>query len=434
MRKKIGLRALCGIAAVLLLLVPNILDVNGISIPGSGFIDEIITIVMICYAAVRWSSMENGDKAIVLCFAGIAAVGLLSNCFSGVDRQAAWIFSDILLLSKTFFAYLGMKQLASDGEARKRIIRFLSRCALVLIPVMFALGTANLVFDIGMSKGHRFGIRSFSFIFNQPAHCGLFAGMCLAFLILSEPGMKSRRLKIWTAMGVITMFYTTKGMAMIIAAAFLALEIMTKKRKKIQWYHIALVMLVAVPVLSFQIRYYILDPSAPRARLIYYGLETAKRFFPLGSGFATYGSEMAARYYSPLYVSYGFDSLDGLASWSSLYLNDNYMATILGETGFIGLGLHLYALAVVFRQIIRVKPPCHSHRSIAIAFFASLASIFVASGAYKTYFGMVMFMILGLYTAPSAGSRPKGEDDRNERTRQHYHPDVQGIQQTAQGG
>lgn len=67
-------------------------------------------------------------------------------------------------------------------------------------------------------------------------------------------------------------------------------------------------------------------------------------YFPLGSGFGTFGSEAAARYYSPLYYEYGVDSVYGMSPLdygeSSNFLVDTFYP-ILAEFGIIGIFLYV---------------------------------------------------------------------------------------------
>ena len=63
---------------------------------------------------------------------------------------------------------------------------------------------------------------------------------------------------------------------------------------------------------SFQIRNYLINEKAPRHLFFKYSIITATEYFPLGSGFATFGSDMAAKKYSDLYVKYGFEPLHGM--------------------------------------------------------------------------------------------------------------------------
>ena len=187
-------------------------------------------------------------------------------------------------------------------------------------------------------------------------------------------------------------------MAFVIGAVFVALELFTKYRNKIKWYHLVLIAIICVPVLSFQIQNYIFNSKNVRARFLNAGFEIAKTYFPLGSGFATFGSEMAARYYSPLYVKIGFDNLKAFSPESGIYLNDNYLASVLGQFGFFGVALHLLEMYIIFREILSVKSR-KKEKNIVLALFISLMAIFVGSGAFKSIYGIEMFMVIALYTS-----------------------------------
>ncbi|WP_140398057.1 hypothetical protein [Lachnoclostridium sp. An169] len=111
-----------------------------------------------------------------------------------------------------------------------------------------------------------------------------------------------------------------------------------------------LVFLVIVIVLigSFQIQTYLMNENAPRYLFFYYGSVTANDYFPLGSGFATFGSDQAARQYSPLYYLYGFTRLFGMNPDDGSFLSDTFWAMALGQFGWIGFFLYCFVYLRIF--------------------------------------------------------------------------------------
>lgn len=85
--------------------------------------------------------------------------------------------------------------------------------------------------------------------------------------------------------------------------------------------------------------------SVARTALYYHAIEILRDYFPLGSGLGTYGTESAAKYYSPLYAKYGMDTIFGLtrADYQTEYdfLKDTYFPS-LAEFGISGIFLYFY--------------------------------------------------------------------------------------------
>lgn len=76
---------------------------------------------------------------------------------------------------------------------------------------------------------------------------------------------------------------------------------------------------------------------AARAALTFTSYDVAADHFPLGSGFATYGTHFSGVHYSPLYRKYGLSKVYGLTKKDHSYINDTQWPPILAETGVLGL-------------------------------------------------------------------------------------------------
>lgn len=80
----------------------------------------------------------------------------------------------------------------------------------------------------------------------------------------------------------------------------------------------------------------------------------AKDYFPLGTGFGTFGSTYAAKQYSPVYGLYGIAEHPELGEETRNYLTDQFWPLLLGENGVLGTILYLGLILVLFLQIQRV--------------------------------------------------------------------------------
>ena len=99
---------------------------------------------------------------------------------------------------------------------------------------------------------------------------------------------------------------------------------------------------------TFQIQTYLMNVNAPRYLFFYYGGKTANTYFPLGSGFATFGSDQAARNYSRLYYQYGFNSLFGMNTEDGSFLSDTFWPMAIGQFGWIGSILYILIYVRIF--------------------------------------------------------------------------------------
>jgi hypothetical protein len=131
------------------------------------------------------------------------------------------------------------------------------------------------------------------------------------------------------------------------------------------------------------------------------GFKIANQYFPLGSGFATYGGWIARSYYSPLYLKYGFTKVWGLQKiGNSEFLNDTFWPYIYGQFGFIGCILYFWILLILMKVSYNIfRTTTSPYVRIAgltclLALIESLSEssanpVYVASFSYFLIFSML---------------------------------------------
>lgn len=96
--------------------------------------------------------------------------------------------------------------------------------------------------------------------------------------------------------------------------------------------------------------YGVSDPfSTARGALHYTALLIARDHFPLGTGFATFGSHASRIYYSEVYVEYGLSSIWGLSPEFSGFVTDTFWPMVLGQGGVITLAAYVALLSLLVR-------------------------------------------------------------------------------------
>ena len=93
----------------------------------------------------------------------------------------------------------------------------------------------------------------------------------------------------------------TKSSPLLFSVMFIFLLIYFQKRAQLKTRTVVFMAVIVLLLGTFQIQTYLMNVNAPRYLFFYYGGKTANTYFPLGSGFATFGSDQAARNYSRLY-------------------------------------------------------------------------------------------------------------------------------------
>lgn len=150
-----------------------------------------------------------------------------------------------------------------------------------------------------------------------------------------------------------------KGYAAMGLALFFLL-IVYGKVKRVKFRHILIVGASLVAVAWDKIYLYYIFAADPtrdyaRYRLTATGFQILKDYFPLGTGWGTWGSYYAYLEYSPVYFIYGLQSHHELGIQNKKYMMDTYLGSVLGESGFLGvISLAIFIITLLV-MTIKVK-------------------------------------------------------------------------------
>lgn len=343
---------------ILFLIFSEILQYHGFGF--LTYLDEIIEVFALLILFIKQSSIEREDKKNLLILGAFLATGILGNVIYKYQSNVMPIVLDIVATIKGVLFYYAIKYAGFSENYRKNIVFGVAKILRPLCALMFLMAIVNLFFDIGMSTETRFGLKGFTFIapkegiFSLTFYPIIAAFMCEA---VYKQGL-TRKVKIGLALALLVWSSTLRSRAIAFSILFIVLALrfmLNKKSKKINIVEIVGVLITAFFLGKDQIDFYFGNTQTARYALLAYGIENVRRFFPIGSGFATYGSEMAARFYSPLYLEYGFSHIWGLASDNLKFANDSFWGEILGQFGLIGTSLLFIVFYKLFHNMQNTK-------------------------------------------------------------------------------
>ena len=131
------------------------------------------------------------------------------------------------------------------------------------------------------------------------------------------------------------------------------------------------------------------------------------KYWPIGTGWGAYGTDMAARYYSPLYTELGFEQAYGLSPNNYIYAHDNYWPAIMGEFGIIGVIIELMIFFCIYK--ILKADYCVSRISYMYVIFAFITHLY-ASAVTSVFFQnqtLFLFFLLPLIKFPDKDEKYK---------------------------
>ena len=287
--------------------------------------------------------MSTSSKLALIWLFVVVSAAFLGNAFCGVHASTAAILTDFLTCCKFPIALIASIYAFACSERLSALFEIEAK---ILLVVMTVLGIGNLFFDFGMGSEARFGIRaSFTFVFDHPTYLVFCAAGLTAFL------MKDRERNMpFIVMGMLVVLLSLRSKGFAFAAVCLLLLLTFGKSNRLSVVHIALG-LVAVALIGMDqyINYY-QSAGYARGELARQAIAVANDYFPLGTGFATYGSAVTAQIdnYSPLYYAYGLSTVWGLAPGAASFLSDTFWPTVLAQFGYFGLVAFAALLIALF--------------------------------------------------------------------------------------
>lgn len=358
------------------------------------YTDEIITVIFGVYIILKCFrnkiTINKRLLRIIVCLIGILTIGIFSTLIYHIQDNVVAILLDIISFFKIFICAIGMNFLIKDFDEEK-ILKPLDKFAKAFLIIGFICSIISLFLDIGMRGQKRFGIYGFNFIYKY-AH--IYSMMILiACLVVVHNSKRKNAFNIFVCLSIVQMILTTKGPSIIWAACIIIFSYYFSKHKRFSVGIIILLILMSVVLGKYQIDEYLSQENSPRYTLYKYGFETANKYFPLGSGFASYGSNMAGEYYSDLYREYGFNDKYGMNEKDGSFLNDNYWPMVMGQFGWIGLSLLIF-IVFEFYQIVINKDIENKDRAMILSglFYCLMHSI--GSSTFSTSACVLLFMVI----------------------------------------
>lgn len=361
---------------------------------GRSYFDEVLCLIAFVYiiaCAVR-RRLSRYDSISILMLLLVIGIGVISNIYSGIYVPAFSIVVDIIAESKVLWIYFAAKYYINNS-ARNSLVDIISPIAKVYIILSFVFAILSQFVNTGMTGTERYGIREFRFIFPMSFQ---FLAVTLVMFAVITLNRRMLHKSYYYVMGCISLILATKSSPLIFALLFLFLYYYFRKKSKLKLRTIVIIVIAIVLVGSYQIETYLLNENAPRYLFFYYGGVTADEFFPFGAGFATFGSDQAARIYSPLYYEYGFSNLFGMSVEDRSFLSDTFWPMAIGQFGWVGFVLYCLIYVRVFLIFHNKTMATPDQKAFMYANYTSYIIHAVGSAILSASSGVIGFIALAM--------------------------------------
>lgn len=325
-----------------------------------GYVDELLAFIAIpLFVSQQFFSDSNSIgirwyNVFLLLFLMITA---LSSTINKIQPLFEAVLPDLFLNAKFWLALYvgrcGFSYLNYEVYGKKIVIHIQRIILILSLLVIEELITGGLVF--GLAE-YRYGLPAIKLFYGHPTG---FCSVCV-FLIMNLISLMeyTESGKFYLFILIALMLTTLRSKAVAASVIFLLIfYIIIIRKRKISLSHILLMIPIMIFIAWNQLYYYFVtvkDGSA-RYQLTTKAFQVAKDYFPLGSGFGTYGSYFSGKVYSPLYYTYRLSRIWGLTYSRHPFLSDTFWPMIIAQSGWIGTGFFLLALIFLFVSIQKVS-------------------------------------------------------------------------------
>ena len=257
-------------------------------------------------------------------------------------------FSDLIIVCKFLLVYLLSESIFNYSFIEEHSEKISSNTKFIII-VFFILTILNYIFHIWPLE-YRFGIMPNKLFYPHPTFLASSCIFLSSLLVLTQNGKLP---KTYLAMVFMVLVSTLrfKAIGAAIVVLFLLIYIYNSN-KKISISKLGLVAIVILLIAWDQISYYYIEiDGSARKVLNETSVKIAKDYFPIGTGFGTFGSYYSAKEYSPIYALYGIDNVYGLTVDRSNFVSDTFWPMIIGQFGIIGTISYIIIIFIIFKKI-----------------------------------------------------------------------------------
>lgn len=307
------------------------------------YIDEVTSLALFAWTSVElFAGMRrgiSGKRSILMCVALLVLgllFGVLGNLTSGLPVRISAIVIDIYTFCKFPIMVLCCVVMPKGSASHGTLWRMLVFEARILIFIMGGYAVLNVItggYSLGMTEGFRYGLPAFAFVFYHPEVVNMFTLGLIVILLVDNP--QGNRAMLFLALIVMCLTLRSKAMGF---AAITSVMLITMRGGRFSSLHVLFGAIIAWFVANDQFTIYYENGESARALLTQYGSLTTWLYFPLGSGFATFGSAVTgnALDYSPLYYQYGFNNVWGLSPSGTHFISDTFWPVLTAQLGMLG--------------------------------------------------------------------------------------------------
>lgn len=358
-------------------------------------IDELIAIVFTLYVILNYKILLKLKPKLMGLWILFMFIGFISTIINMYQPIVAALIDACLLIQRFIVGYLAV--IIYSSKKNINISDILIKSVKIITVILFIIAIHDIIFvPIFEKSNFRYFTYSLQLMFPHPTYLAVTEAIVLIFL-----GYKNEKNNnyIYMLMATFVGVMTLRGKAIGFFALYWFLYFMIvifKNKHYLRLFVIGGILCLFLVQNQFE-DYFLEDRYSPRSILLNDSIKLMTTHFPFGTGFGTFGSSIAADYYSPLYILLDYPSNWGMSQSYSAFLSDSFWPTIFAEFGIIGTVVFIvvifYFLQLSVRQI-------KQNQLSGIAMLMTLIYCLITSLAESSFFNpatLLMFMLFAIY-------------------------------------
>ncbi len=320
-----------------------------------GILDEamsaaivIIAIINILSSRRKYVICKNNKKILVSVLA-LIIIGIIGNLKTDYQTMIPAL-KDAVCVLKGIITYVFIPLCLSNLNLDEYLTTMNNHLKFIT-GLVFLTVIVNLLFDIFPYYEIRFGIKSQQIFFTHPTYLASFSVIIIILLSVNLREHEENKKYIILMLLVLASTLRFKSIAFIPIYMYLY-YIVFKKQRKLQLLDVGILCVLGGVFAISQVMEYFNNPDWARNVLTMNSLNIAKDNFPIGTGFGTYASWASGESYSNIYYDYNISTTWGISPDFYEFIADTFWPMIIGQFGVLGLGIYIYILLRIYKNII----------------------------------------------------------------------------------
>lgn len=361
------------------------------------YLDEIVTmfLLLVCFFNFKKLSIDFEELRILYLSIILVIIGTISSMYNQYQPILPSFIDAIFTTMKFIIVYFGVGVLYKKRITEKFIFRIFSFISKLCTSILFFLTLHDFFMSPFFQKGtFRFFTESISLFFSHETYLA-FAGIILLIIhLVNLKYDKSNKIFMYMISFVILLTLRGKAIGFLIVFWGLYFWIFVFKIKKIIFIGIIAGISLFFIAQDQIVQYFFTDNYSPRLIMLTDGFKLAMNNFPLGTGFATFGSTMSVEYYSPIYTMLGYQFNYGMNQLQSNFLYDGFWPCIFAQFGIIGT-ITFILIIINFIKIAYKHYKIDKYNGFALLMI--LCYLIIASTSETSFFNPMAVIMFSLF-------------------------------------